>query len=350
MGSMPAAAPSPPAVPTPAAPPKGLVVARWLYVDEKHQHEVHAGIRPGSASEFVVKESAYHNEDATEIVEESSPMESPWEAQLFHWQLECRLALTGKYWKLDMQQPGWRALVAPQGLPELDTREVAVSPYRGRVVFYHFRHRKLLEDRLLLVVPSETGGGKRYLLAMASLRFPNGADADIQLIHAHLPETPSRSLIIREHMRLKEKGYEKLVWGQDLQLAYGAAWARETGQAYAQVLQRVSEGSFGRREDARAAIVDPLYTDFIKALTDPRLLELQARYLTPEEQSAALAGGEPTIKRLIARKREGAPHEDQHKLTLIEASLLARDQLRPGQRARVDPEVASLVRRFSYYL
>jgi hypothetical protein len=350
----PSAAPSarsPPAVPAPAAPPPGLVIARWMYVDEAHTHEVHAGLRPGPHPAFVVKESAFHNENADEVIEQASPMESPWEAQLFHWQLECRLALMGvKYWRHDTREPGWRVLVAPQGIPQIDTREVAVSPYHGRVIFHHFHNRKLGDDKVLVAIPDDSTTGRRYLVALASFRFPNGADADIQLLHAHLPESPTKSLIMREHMALKEKNYEKLVWGQDFMLAHGGAWSRETGQVYAQLLQRISEGTFGHADDKREAIIDPLYTDFINALTDPRLLELQSRYLTPEEQATALAGGDKAIRKIIASKRERAPSEEQHKLTIIEASLLARDQLRPGQRSRVDPEVAALVRRFSFYL
>lgn len=354
MATPPASAPRPaaPTIPTgPSAPaPAGMVVARWLYVDEAHQHEVMAGLRHGPKAQFVVREGAFHNTDPTEFIEQAQPLESPWEAQLYHWQLECRLAILGKYWKHDGQNPGWRALVKPQGAPELDLREVVVNPYRGRATFHHFHQRKLGQDNLLVAVPNATPQGPRMLLARADFKFPNGADADITLLHAHLPDAPARSVIVREHMSLKEKGFEKLVWGQDYMLAHGRAWQREAGQVFADVLQRISEGRFGAVSHDRAAIVDPIYTDFLNALTDPRLLALQARYLTPEEQQAALAGGESAIRRLIAKKREAAPHEEQHKLTIVEASLLARDQLRPGQRARVDPEVASLVRRFAFYL
>lgn len=353
----PAAAPTPsatpralPSVPQPAPPPPGLVVARWTYVDEHHTHEVHAGVRPGAPRAFVVKESAFHNDRADEVVEQVFPIESPWDAQLYHWKLECRLALLGKYWRHDAQQPGWRALVPPQGLPQIDLREVAVSPYRGRVIFHHFHQRKTKQEALLVALPDVAPQGKRYLIATAHFRFPNGADADIDLLHAHLPDGPAGSVIVREHLALKEKQYDKLVWGQDFQFAHGASWAQETGHAYAGILRRVGERAFGGTRSASGVHIDPIYTDYVRALTDPRLLELQAKYLTHEEQETALAGGEPAIRKLIARKRDRAPPEDQVKLTVLEASLLARDQLRPGQRSRMDPEVSALVRRFSYYL
>lgn len=341
---------APPAVPAPAAPPTGLVLARWAYVDEAHRHEVHAGVRPGAKPAFVVKESAFQNADPTQAFEEVRPIEWPWEAQLYHWQLEGRLSLMGRYWKHDASEPGWRPLVPPQGAPQVDLRPVATDLYRGRVAFHHFHPRKQGDDVLLVSIPTATADGARHLLARANFRFPHGADADIQLLHAHLPEAPARSLLLREHLALRERAYDKLVWGHDLARAHGDARARELAVAYGDVLQRIHAGSFGAVRHARGVVIDPVYTDFVRALTDPRMIELQARYLTHEEEAEALAGGEVAIRRLVTRKRERAPRAEQHMLTLVEASLLARDQLRPGQRARVDPEVAALVRRFAYYL
>lgn len=318
-------------------------------MDEHHTHEVHAGVRQGPMPAFVAKESAYQNDVADEFLVEEHAIERPWETQLHHWQLECRLAALGRYWRHDATAPGWRPLVRPQGAPTLDLREVAVSPYRGRATFYHFHHAADRVDKLLLAIPNATPRGKRHLLAMATFTFPNVADGDVRLLHAHLPDAPARSLIAREHETLRERDFTKLVWRQDFQQAHGADWSREAGAAYAELLRRVSESRFGSPVDARHDNLDPVYTDFVRALTDPRLLELQAHYLTAEEQDAALALGDGAIRRLIAKKRMSArTSDDQHKLTLVEASLLARDQLRPG--ARVDPEVSALVRRFAYYL
>ena len=344
-------APQPPRLARPASVPPGLVVARWTYVDEHHLHEVHAGVRPGDAgsrSAFVIKESAFQNERADEIVEQSIPLEAPWEAQLHHWQLECRLATLSRYWRFDAADGQWRSLTPPQGKPDLDLREVLVHPYRGRVVLYHFRDALAGRDKVLLAIPNAGPAGKRYLLASADMEFPDGDDADLQLLHPHLPELPAKSLVVREHMALRNTSWAKLSGPTDFEKAHGPDWGRETSAAYAALLRRVSEGDFGSRRKVRDVVIDPLYTDFVRTLADPRLLALQAQFLTPDEQESALAVGEHAIRRLIAQKRASARSDEQHKLSLVEASLVARDQLRPGHS--VDPEVSSLVRRFAFYL
>ena len=319
-------------------------------MDERHAHQVFAGVRPGAKPMFVVKESAYQNDDAEEVVVQEMPLEAPWEAQLFHWQLECRLAILGRYWRHDANEPGWRPLVAPQGLPELDLREVAVSPFLGRLVVHHFHKRGTKEERVLLAIPNATPHGRRHLLALAAYDTGAVEEARIELLHAHLPDAPAQSLLVREHLRLREQGFEKLAVAHEFLRALGAEWPQAVGAAYTEVLRRISEGRYGAVRHAREVPVDDLYTDYLGALTDPRLLALQARFLTPEEQDAALAGGAPAIGKLISAKRAAALPDDQHRLTLLEASLLARHQLRPGSRARVDPEVSALVRRFAYYL
>lgn len=320
-------------------------------MDEHHLHEVHAGARPGDGgarAAFVIKESAYQNERADEVVEQAFPLDAPWEAQLHHWQLECRLWVLGRYWRHDAVDGQWRALVEPQGRPDIDLREVLLHPFRGRVVIYHFRDASRDRDKLILAIPHVDPSGKRYLLATADMAFPNEEDARVELLHAHLPEAPAKSLIVREHMALRNTSWRKLSSPTDLERAHGRNWAREASTAYAGILQRIAEGSFGSKARTHAGVIDPIYTDFVRALTDPRLLALQSRFLTAEEQEAALAGGEGAIRRLIARKRAKAHPDDQYKLTLVEASLVARDQLRPGHR--VDPEVSALVRRFAFYL
>lgn len=335
---------APPAL-APAPAPQGVAPARWRYVDAARTHEVHAGLRPGAPPVFVVRESRHDNDDPAESFAEETALEAPWEAQLAQWRLESRLAQLGAYWKHDARDPGWRALVRPQGAPALDLREMSGTPYRGRVALHHL-HAREEGDVVLLAIPDATPRGIRYAIARATLRELDAEAADVRLLHARLPEAPARSLLAREIQRLRERGHETLADAADLARAHAEGPARALA-CYRALLERLSEGRLGAPA-RREAPIDPLYTDYLAALTDPRLLELHARYLGAQEQADALAAGAHAIRRLVAEKRRAAPVADQHRLSLLEASLLARVQLRPG--GRVDPEVAALVRRFGSYL
>lgn len=339
---------APPAFVSPS-PPAGFIPARWAYVDAERTHQVVAGVRPGATPEWIVRESAYQNDDPREVVEEVRAIEAPWETQLFQWELESRLSGLGTYWKHDATQPGWRQLTRPQGARWPDTREFADHAFRGRVTFHHVRGPGD-EDIVILALATTGSRGPRHLLARARLRFPDGAGADLRLLHAHLPAAPARSLLVRELLASCVEGTEKLVGASDITRAHGLAGPREVATLHEELLRRVSEGRFGAPSEDAEITVDPLYTDFFGALADPRLLGLQARFFTAEEQDDALARGEAAIRQLVARRRASASRAEQHLLTVVEASLVARDQLRPGRDAPVDPEVASLVRRFSHYL
>lgn len=342
-------APAPPQVPPPQAPPPGLTLARWLYVDERRTHEVHAGVRGGR--EFVVKEAAFGNIEPSEVMFTLQALEEPWEAVLALKQLESRLALLGAYWRRDIEAgPQWTRL-HPDPMATLDLRPTRVGILEGRVAFRHY-WRKGAPAVVLIEVAQPAPGGPRSLLAVLSHEFPDVDDGELTLLHARLPPAPARSILAREHLRLVEAGYAKLVEPVDLTLAHGGDALREARESGERALVRISEGRFGKgRVDApRELPVDGLYTDYMGALTDPRVLALHARFLDVGEEERLLAAGEVAIKKAIGRKREQARGQDQYLLTILQASLLAREGLRGGHSTTVDPEVAALVRRFSYYL
>lgn len=338
----------PPAVPAPQPPPAGLALARWVYVDERRTHEVHAGLRGG---EFVVKESAFANDDPDEVIETATRAAEAWELQLLHFGLERRLSMLGRYWRYDLQQRGgWTLVRAGDAFESLDLRPVRLDLFHGRVAFYHF-HEAGGKDVVLANIPQATPRGTRYLLATLRLAFPDAEGGDLALLHARLPAGPATSILARESLVLKDKGYAKLVAEDDFRRAHGADAPREAGRAYEALLARISEGRFGSAAaPRRAPIVDEFYTDYLRALTDPRLIALHARFLAPGEEEALVAGGDGAIRRFIAKKRDETPTADQHLLTVLQASLIAREGLRVGHAAKVDPEVAALVRRFAYYL
>lgn len=325
---MPTAAGAPPATPSITAPPQGLTSARWLFVDDKRTHEVFAGVR---ASAFVVKESAFGNAVADEILSYEVEMGDPWEGAMRLLELENRLALIGSYWKHDAQAPGWVKLKAP-AFTSIDLRPIS---HHGRVHFHHYA-KKGSPRVTLAVIPRP---GPRYLLARAEYEYPLVEEGSLALVHAHLTPAPAISLLAREQLALFGRGYTKIVVPEpDMQDVHDV------------FLRRLSEGRLGGPKERAAAPVDDLYTDYSANLNDPRLIAIHARFLTAEEEAQALAGGPLAIKRLVQAKRlEFKQPNEGMLLSMVEASLLARDGL-SASRPHVDPEVAALVRRFSYYL
>lgn len=344
--------PPPPAVPQVQEPPAGLTRARWLYVDEAMTHEVHAGLRRTTdGGEWVVRESAYNNDDPDEIVQTTTRVDEGWEAQMLHMELETRLALLGRYWRFDTQKPGWTRLRSAAATESVDLRPVDVQLFPGDAVFHHFRSTTDRRCAVIVQLPHLFPHGMRYLVATADMTFPDAEAGTLALAHQRLPLAPARSLVTREHRLWHSKRYQKLVQPEDFQRAYGADWRRELLTCYRGILERLARGAYGAGtvRVGPAPIEDPLYTDYMRMLSDPRVAALHAQYLTADEETALMAGGEEFIKQAIARKRAKAPREEQHLLSILEASLLARDGLRHGVH-KVDPEVAALVRRFAYYL
>ena len=336
-----------PATPAPSAPPPGLTLARWLYVDDRRTHEVHAGVRGGV--EFVVKESAFANDDAEEVAESVHRIQEPWEGQYFLLDLEKRLSLLGRYWRLDVQarQAGWTPVRPADPFASLDLRPVVGAPFEGRVAFHHY-HQPGADDVLVMGVAQPAPRGARRMLAALAFPFPDADAGELRLLHARLPDAPARSVLAREQLALQAGGHAKLVLPRDLVRAHGQDGPRLAAEAYARALRRVSQGGWGKARAGREVPVDEVYTDYAAALADPRLIALHARFLAAGEEDALLAAGEAAIRRFTQRKRLEVEERDQHLLTLLEASLLARDGLRAS--AGVDPEVAALVRRFAYYL
>lgn len=339
----------PPAIPHVQEPPPGLTRARWLYVDEALSHEVHAGIRPGAPEAFVAREAAYGSGDPGEMIETVLPIQETWDAHLFHRELETRLGLLGRYWKHDARRPGWTRLPSAPATLSVDLREVDVQLFPGDANFYHF-HTRGSPDVVVVRLPLFQPNGLRYLLARATLEFPDAVRGDIQLVHARLPLTPMRSVLIAQHRDLATRGYAKVVRPQDFAGVHGPTWQGGLLECYRGILDRIGRGQFGTLAHGdHEKPIDEVYTDYVKWLNDPRVGALHARFLSPDEEARIMSGGEEFIKQAIARKRAHAPPEDQILLVVLEASLLARDGLRHGNH-KVDPEVAALVRRFAYYL
>lgn len=329
-----------------------MALARWHYVDDRRTHEVHAGFRQAEGrQEFVIREMAVGNADAQQVVETRHAIAAAWEARLHHMELESRLALLGSYWRYDAQAGGPWTKVKSLGAAA-DLRPVQENLLQGEARFYHFHHRTTGEDAILLEVPHRVGEAPRGFLARLDFRWPDAETGAVRILAKAVPPVLIRSVLAREHLDLQARGSEKLVFTQDFLRAHRQGWKRDTLEAYQTLLRRISEGRLEKPKPGEALPppADSTYTDFLASLTDPRVLALHARFLAPGEEAELIRSGEVAIRRAIQQRRHKYPEQDQIYLNVLEASLLARAGLRPGQRAHVDPDVAAMVRRFAYYL
>jgi len=341
---MPPAA-APPPTPQPAPSPQTAQV-RWLYVDDKRSHEVSAGFRQEPRGEFFVQERA--SADPSRVVESTYPMREAWEARLHHLELESRLAMLGAYWRWDVTTNGPWTRVRSLGAAT-DLRPVQDKLVEGDLRFYHFHHRVTAEEAIVIEIPREAG---HAMVARLDFKWPDAEAGAIRILAGDAPTPLVRSLVAREHLDLQARGHEKLVFTQDFLRAHSVGWRRDTLEAYQTLVKRLAEGRLEKPTPGEKpkVVVDSSYTDFVRALSDKRVLALHGRFLVPGEEDELIRLGDEAIKQAIAKKRHGATEQDQILLNVLEASLLARSGLRPGQRAQVDPEIAARIRRFAYYL
>lgn len=339
----PARPPSPPAAPRPPPPPAGLTLARYLYVDDARTHEVTAGPRDGA---WVTKEGALGSTEPKERVESVQPFSALWEARVLQYELESRLAALGRYWRNDISTGTWARVTAP-ATPAAGTLDAATRLDDAAAEF-RLLHHPGGRDRVLVSLPWSARDARRFALVQFDFAFPDAENGAQAIIHPQLPQVIHRSLLLREHMQLASRGYHKLARPADFERALGADYRRDLDRCYHVILRRLSEGA-PRPKPLEERPIDETYTDYRAALGDPRVAALHARFLKPGEEAQLVTAGDMAIRRFIQAKRMTTRRADQHLLTLLEASLLARASLDTPEH-HVDPEVAALVRRFAYYL
>lgn len=121
-----------PSTPAPASAPR---IAWWRYLERGRTHEVLAEWSEDLGL-FALRETSPAAPDAR--VEERLPIARPWEARVALWQLECRLAALGGYWKQDATNARWRRLDTPAGAPAPDRRRNLVIEPVGAAVVHHY--------------------------------------------------------------------------------------------------------------------------------------------------------------------------------------------------------------------
>lgn len=95
-------------------------------------------------------------------------------------------------------------------------------------------------------------------------------------------------------------------------------------------------------------MIDEVSPDVFAALQHPKLVALHARFLAPGEDARLIEVGERAIALACRRVREKTRADEQHLVSLLEASLLLRHAF--AKRVRVDPDVITRVKHAAAYL
>lgn len=320
----------------PAAPP----CASSTYVDEARTHEVRLYVAgPDDARVVHVVESAFGDTDPAAVLCASHPVREAWEVRYHKAALEARLGMLGSYWRSDGGL--WMPVPRRPALVDLDAVVVDVGARQAGI--HHF-HSTTRPTRVLLAMAPDLRHADRALLAELQMEALETIDA--RLLHPALPLGPLRSALADEHLRARDAGYAKLRTPTEFGLVYGPDWKERLTEAIVAGVRRlaapVEKASAARAEDDGMAIVSH------EVLNDPRLLRIHRRFLAPDEEAGLLRDGEHAIRRSIAQKRRSALAQDQHLLSILEASLLVRERL--ARRSKVDKELVDRVDRLSYYL
>ena len=314
--------------------------AWWHYVDEARTHHVVVEWREGDRT-LLVREGS---PGSAEMAERHS-VAQPWETRLALWLLEARLAHLGRYWRQRSHARGWSLVTLPRGAPALDPRACEALAGTGAVALHHYHDERGRTDRLLAALAEPTPD--RYLVLRADLDAASLDVRRLDVLQRAVPAPLMRSLLARERMPLVEQGVRQLVTREDYERAFGAGGEARARRLVREVLEHARDG---RRERPRArASEEEEFQELLVRLSDPRLLALHHRFLAADEEDHLLAAGPLAIRKAIAAKRDEAEHTQQHLLTILEASLLAREKQRCGTLVPGEPEVRALTR-LAYYL
>lgn len=332
---------APALAPSAAAPAQQQRTAWWRYLERGRTHEVLAEWRQPEGV-MRLRETSPGAPDAR--VEEDFRILAPWEARVALWQVECRLHALGSYWQQRSNDVSWRRLVAPVGAPVPDTRRnMVIDPSHAPLV-HHYHDEKGGGDKLVAAL---RGHASRFLVLRAQLDVPSLQIGRIDVLHPNLPDPMTRSLVMRERIFMEQTGRRQLVNRDDYVGAFGHGGEHRAARLIDEVVGRVRTGELER--PAERLEDSDVYAEFLVTVNDPRLRALHLRFLVGGEEDALLSAGPLAIRKAIMEKRAATGHAAQHLLTILEASLLARERMRNGQLVRSAPEVRALTR-LAYYL
>ncbi|MEA3201818.1 MAG: hypothetical protein QOE90_3246 [Thermoplasmata archaeon] len=356
---------------------------RWRYVDEGRTHQVDAwtDVDNEGTSRYVVQESQFGSTDRADAYVERHTLKAPWETTMHQADLETRLALLGAYQAQDTARgAGWFRLRPPLAAmsKNLDLDAMRVPGGSETVEFHHYQRMDGARAVTLLGVAQDLAAGRRYLLGRLDYRYPDVDGGNLRVVHARLPQPVYRSLLAQQHLELHELEFRKT--GEGIR-ADSQSWAALRACLDA-ILSRLLAGSAGDksrpvrlpdeltlalRASAGASKAprqfgvedeglgpssavkakamgkfDELDPDILGALKNPKLLALHARWLAPGEDAKLQQEGELAIRERIVKLRAGVAPDQQHIVSLLEASLLVRAAL--FHHGRIDSETLRRVK------
>lgn len=331
----------------------GVVRARhWVYLDDARTHEVHAQVEPRPTDiHLATTEFPAGSRDPTEALTEERSLSSAQQLDAAIRDLEERLAVSGQYYRADVEDMRWSALRSPAGARRIDLRahEVALpgaTTPAAKLAFHHFHSSG--RDALLISLPRTDLETPRSILAQLDFDFPHVDRGEMRVLHTRLAPSTLRSAVVKQHFELPTQGYAKLVESRDYEGAYGPGWLERTRD----VFRRAAQRAFTLDTLPRAAPTRPNASDhppveqtqLAAALRTPKVSQLRYRYLTPSEAEDLLQRGELSIRRFVQTKRKRADHHTMFDLSLLESILLVEYGMRVGQQDILREQGAKLLR------
>lgn len=323
----------------------------WVYLDDARTHEVHAQLAP-RPGEFLLAMTEFPagSRDPAEALVDERHLGTTEQVRLALSELEQRLALSGTYYRADVDDMRWAPLQAPAGARKVDLRafEAALPGAQAagaKLGFHHFHASSKGRDALLITLPRTDLATPRSVLAQLDFDFPHVDAGDLTVLHTRLAPGTLRSAVVKQHVELPTRGYAKLVEPRDYERAFGTGWVERTREVFRRAAARVFHVAPPPPPPPVARDHAYLPADRLRqAVAHPKLKALRERLVTPQEADALLGGGELTIRRHVQVRRRRADHHAVYDLSLLESLLLVEYGLRTGQQALLDEEGAKLLR------
>lgn len=297
------------------------VPRHWIYVDDRRSHEVHAEVAlHGERAALVTTEFPVGSRDPSEAVVAETPLASEPDLLAMIRELEERLAFAGRYFRADASDGRWAPLPPPRSRPpDLRAHEVPIpdAPADAKMRLHHF-HKPGGDDRLVIAMPRKEMPG-RHILAEMRFRFPHVDEGEVQVLHTRLAPVTLQSSILREHVEAPRRGFSKLVEPTDYHRAFGAGWLDKTRTMFRRAAAVLVAGpATSPAPPAAPAQLDEMR----RALAAPRILQLKARFVTPETEARVVPAGEHSVRRHIGHLRAQHGHSVAYELSVLEAVLM----------------------------